>query len=236
MSNILNPSQIYAVSQDRSNLQTKNTPPYPPPNTTWVGGYKFGVGGFGVATLWILVGRTTLRAIDRVVIKDAFEKSSDSTVETGLYKGIYRQLKKKGLDFGVDPTHNIGHAASHLRFLKEAYLQVSMTVPDTSEEIYAAQLWGYSRKLLDSPYSPDHNHWRLYMPLYDYGDLNGLIKAHYIEKKAIPEPFIWHTLICLMKAAVQSEDQARSRPNNTDTDVIVVFDMKPGNILLAAPD
>ncbi|CAD0095518.1 unnamed protein product [Aureobasidium vineae] len=74
------------------------------------------------------------------------------------------------------------------------------------------------------------------MSLYDYGDLNGLIKAHFIKQKAIPEPFIWHTLICLMKAAVQLEEQARSRPNNTDTDVIVVFDMKPGNILLAAPE
>lgn len=39
-----------------------------------------------------------------------------------------------------------------------------------------------------------------------------------------------------MKAAVQLEERARSRPNNTDSDVIVVFDMKPGNILLAPPD
>ncbi|KAI4725849.1 hypothetical protein E4T49_06429 [Aureobasidium sp. EXF-10728] len=237
MSKIPNPGQIYTVSQDRSNLQTKNTPPNPPPNTIWIGGYKLGVGGYGVATLWILVDRTTLRAIDRVVIKDAFERSSaGSTLETGIYKGIYRQLEEKGLDFGADPTNKIGHADARLRFLREAYLQGLMTEPDADDEIYASQLWGYARKLLNNPYSPNHDHWRLYMSLYDYGDLGGLIRAHTIERKAIPEPFIWHTLICLMKAAAQLETQARLRPNNTNSDVIVVCDMKPGNILLAAPD
>jgi len=74
------------------------------------------------------------------------------------------------------------------------------------------------------------------MPLYDYATLQALIDAHTRKEKAIPEPFIWHTFMCLMRAAVQLEEQARLRPNGTNSDVIVVFDMKPNNILLARPD
>lgn len=236
MAKIVTSSQIAAIHRDSSNLERIDKPPNASPNTQWIGGYKIGVGANGVATMWVLVDKSTLKAINHVVIKDSFERTSDSTAETGLYKGIYRQLRDKGMDFGADPTHKIGHAAPEHRFYKEAYLQGLMTVPGSSEEIYCNPLWGYAKRLLDNPYSSAHNHWRLYMPLYDYGDLDNLIKEHYYKKKAIPEPFIWHTFICLMKAAVQLEEQARSRPNNTDSDVIVVFDMKPGNILLAAPD
>ncbi|KAK6000387.1 hypothetical protein QM012_003633 [Aureobasidium pullulans] len=236
MSNIVGASQIAAIQRDSSNLARINKLPDAPPDTQWIGGYKIGVGGNGVATMWVLIDKSTSRAINHVVIKDSFEAMSNSTMETGLYKGIYRQLRDKGMDFGVDPTHKVGRAAPELRFLKEAYLQGLMTVPDSDEEIYCNPLWGYARKLLDSPYSSAHNHWRLYMPLYEYGDLDNLVKAHFFAKKAVPEPFIWHTFICLMKAAVQLEEQARSRPNSTDSDVIVVFDMKPGNILLAPPD
>ncbi|KAH0350216.1 kinase-like protein, partial [Aureobasidium melanogenum] len=236
MAKIVSSSQIAAIHRDSSNLERIQKPPNAPPDTQWIGGYKVGVGGNGVATMWVLIDKSTHRAIHHVVIKDSFERASESTKETGLYKGIYRQLKDKGMDFGADPTHNIGHAAPEHRFLKEAYLQGLMTVPESSEEIYCNPLWGYARRLLGNPYSSAHNHWRLYMPLHDYGDLDNLIKSHYFAKKAIPEPFIWHTFICLMKAAVQLEERARSRPNNTDSDVIVVFDMKPGNILLAPPD
>lgn len=176
-------SQIDAIHRDSSNLERIQKPPNAPPNTQWIGGYKVGVGGNGVATMWVLIDKFTHRAVHHVVIKDSFERASESTKETGLYKGIYRQLKDKGMDFGADPTHNIGHAAPEHRFLKEAYLQGLMTVPDSSEEIYCNPLWGYARRLLDNPYSSAHNHWRLYMPLYDYGDLDNLIKSHYFANQ-----------------------------------------------------
>jgi serine/threonine protein kinase len=90
---------------------------------------------------------------------------------------------------------------------------------------------------LDPPHHPGYNHWRLYQPLYDYGDLQKLITAHYYNQKVIPEPFIWHTFMCLMRAAVQLEEQAQLRPGEkTPSGVIVVFDMKPANIFLAQPD
>lgn len=236
MSKILSDRQKAEVRKDSSNLERLKKLPNLPPNTRWVGGYDVGSGSFGLATLWVLVDNSTLRAVAHVVIKDAFEGVGVRTAERGLYKDIYLQLRNKGLDFGADPTNQIGHAAPEKRFLKEAYLQGLMTVPDVNEEIYCAQLYGYARKLSERPYSQNHNHWRLYMPLYDYGDLQKLIDAHVSMAVAIPEPFIWHTLICLMNAAIQLEEHARLRPNKTDSDVIVVFDMKPGNILLAQPD
>ncbi|CAD0088407.1 unnamed protein product [Aureobasidium mustum] len=239
MAHIVNPSQIAAIHRDGENLEKIKQPPNPPPNTQWIGGYKIGVGSFGVATLWVLIDCSTRRAINHAVIKDSFEPETHSTREEGLYEGIWYQLAQKGMDFGVDPAYKnsiIPFADREVRFLKEAYLQGMMTVPDSSEEIYCNPLWGYARKELENPYSREHNHWRLYMPLYDYGDLEGLIRAHFFISRGIPEPFIWHTLICLMKGAVQLEEQARSRLDYTDSDVIVVFDIKPGNILLAPPD
>lgn len=236
MSKILSDRQKAEVRRDGSNLERLRKLPSPLPNTRWVGGYAVGSGSYGLATLWVLVDNSTLRAVTHVVIKDAFEGVWESTAERDIYTDIYLQLKNKGLDFGADPTNPIGRAAPELRFLKEAYLQGLMTVPDVNEEICCAQLYGYARKFLKRPYSEHHNHWRLYMPLYDYGDLQRLIDAHAYKGVAIPEPFIWHTLICLMNAAVQLEEQARLRPHRTDSDVIVVFDMKPGNILLAQPD
>lgn len=236
MSRILSDRQKAEVRRDGSNLERLNKLPNPLPNTRWVGGYAVGSGSYGLATLWVLVDNSTLRAVTHVVIKDAFEGVWEPTAEKDIYTNIYLQLRNKGLDFGADPTNPIGRAAPDRRFLKEAYLQGLMTVPDVNEEMYCAQLYGYARKLLERPYSERHNHWRLYMPLYDYGDLQKLIDAHVYKTVAIPEPFIWHTLICLMKAAVQLEEQARLRPHRSDSDVIVVFDMKPGNILLAQPD
>jgi hypothetical protein len=235
MSKILSDDQKAIVRRDGSNLELIKLP-NPLPNTRWVGGYHLGSGTYGLATLWVLVDNSTLRAVAHAVIKDAFEGVWEPTVEKGIYKDIYLQLKDKGLDFGVDPTHKIGHAAPKLRFLKEAYLQGLMTVPDAAEEIYCAQLYGYARKLLPKPHAEHRNHWRLYLPLYDYGDLSGLMSAHLYKSIAIPEPFLWHTLMCLMKAAVQLEEKARLRPHGTDSDVIVVCDMKPANILLAQPD
>lgn len=236
MSKVLDDIQKAEVRRDGSNLERLNKLPNPPPNTRWVGGYAVGSGTYGLATLWVLVDNSSLRAVTHVVIKDAFEGVWEPTAEKGLYTDIYLQLRYKGLDFGADPTNPIGQAAPERRFLKEAYLQGLMTVPGVNEEIYCSQLYGYARKLSERPYSKHHNHWRLYMPLYDYGDLQKLISAHVYKAVAIPEPFIWHTLICLMEGAIQLEEHARLRPNRTDSDVIVVFDLKPGNILLAQPD
>lgn len=236
MSNILNDRQKAEVRRDGCNLERLKKLPNPLPNTRWIGGYGVGSGTYGLATLWTLVDNSTLKAIAHVVIKDAFEAVWEPTAEEGLYRDIYRQLKNKGLDFGADPTNEIGHAAPELRFLKEAYLQGLMTVLDVNEEIYCSQLYGYARKLLKTPYASHYNHWRLFMPFYDYGDLQKLIDAHVEKAVAVPEPFIWHTLECLMKAAVQLEEHARLRPHRTNSDVIVVFDMKPGNILLAQHD
>jgi hypothetical protein len=237
MSKMLSPHQKASVRTDGSNLEQLIKLPHLFPNTQWIGGYKLGEGSFGIATLWVLVDNITLKAVAHAVIKDAFEATWLSTVEAGLYTGVYLQLVEKGLDFGADPTHALGQAAPGLRFLKEAYLQGLMTVPNATEEIYAVPLFGYARKLLDPPHAPGHNHWRLFAPLYDFGDLQSLIYAHMYKAQAIPEPFIWHTLICLMKAAVQFEQQAQLRPGErTPSDVIVVFDMKPANILLGRPN
>jgi serine/threonine protein kinase len=139
------------------------------------------------------------------------------------------------LDFGVDPWSNfLGQADVESRFYKEAYLQGIMTVPDPTDHVYTVPLWGFLRK--GQSLRPDYNHWRLYMPLYDYGDMFDLIRDHSVQKKAIPEPFIWHTLHCLMLAAMQLYELPRQLDGATDSDVIVVFDMKPDNILLAPPN
>jgi serine/threonine protein kinase len=236
MSRLLKDWQLAKVRSDDSNLEKLMKRPELYPNTRWVGGYKLGGGSFGIATLWALVDTVTRRSIAHIVIKDAFEGTRISTAEEGIYTGIYRQLVKKGLGFGADPTNEAGQAAPELRFLKEAYLQSLMTTHDVAEEMYAVPLYGYARKLLPTPHSRVRNHWRLYLPLYDYDDLQCVIAAHIVKKQAIPEPFIWHALMCLMKAAVQLEEQARLRPHGTDSDVIVVFDMKPANILLAPPN
>ncbi|KAI5248489.1 hypothetical protein E4T43_01408 [Aureobasidium subglaciale] len=155
----------------------------------------------------------------------------------GLYKGIYRNLRDKGLDFGADPGAEIGHARPEFRFQKEAYLQGLTTEPNATEEIFSIPLWGYSRQTQNyKDIFPYHYHCRLYMPLYDYGDLDTILKAHRHKRKGIPEPFIWHFLCCMMKAARQLETQAQSHGYARESDVIIPFDMKPKNIFLAPPD
>jgi hypothetical protein len=236
MARVLKDWQLANVRSDDSNLENLMRQPELYPNTRWVDGYKLGGGSFGIATLWVLIDTVTLKAIAHAVIKDGFENTYISTAVEGIYTGIYRQLVNKGLDFGADPTHEASQAVLRLRFLKEAYLQGLMTVRDVGEEIYAVPLYGYARKLLPTPHSCVHNRWRLYLPLYDYGNLQCVIAAHTVKQQAIPEPFIWHTFMCLMKAAVQLKEQARLRPHGINSDVIVVFDMKPANILLAPPN
>jgi serine/threonine protein kinase len=74
------------------------------------------------------------------------------------------------------------------------------------------------------------------MRLYDYGDLFDVISAHHLKQRGIPEPFIWHTLRCLLIGSEQLSELPKKREGATESDVIVVFDMKPENILLAPPN
>lgn len=226
----LTEAQKFAILSDKSGLD--HVHPDPKEDSTWIGAYRLGGGSFGEVTTWICVDRATHRPIKSVAIKDSFDKGS--TEEKGAYSNVYNSLVAKGLDFGVDPSAALGKANIDKRFSKEAYLQGIMTEPSSNQEIYSVPLLGYRRRL-DSV-RPGYNHWRLYMPLYEYGDLFELIAAHRVRGRGIPEPFIWHTLRCLLTGAEQLTEQVRKRQGSEEEDVIVVFDMKPDNILLAPPD
>lgn len=228
----LSNAQKAQILADSDGLQYVNVLPAPPLGTTWIGGYRLGGGSYGEVTLWIMIDNVTNKPLKQVAIKDTFDKHS--TEEKGFYKNVYQQLVRKGLDFDVDPECKLGHARSDRRFFKEAYLQGIMTEPDSSEEILSVPLWGFSRKN-SSLRGTEYNHWRLYMPLYDYGTLDNLMYAHKRMGRGIPEPFIWHTLHCLFGGAVQLQKQAQKREGSTPSEIIVVFDMKPENILLAPP-
>ncbi|KAG9685023.1 kinase-like protein, partial [Aureobasidium melanogenum] len=228
----LSSAQKAAILADSDGLQYLDVLPTPPLGTTWIGGYRLGGGSYGEVTLWIMIDNATNKPLKHCAIKDSFDKHS--TEETGFYRNVYKQLVRKGLDFDVDPERELGHARSDKRFCKEAYLQGIMTEPNSKEEIFAVPLLGYSRKH-SSLRGSEYNHWRLYMPLYEHGSLFHLIYTHRKVRKAIPEPFIWHTLHCLFSGAVQLREQAQKREVSTGSDIIVVFDMKPENILLAPP-
>lgn len=226
----LTEAQKVTILSDNSGL--KYIHPDPKEDSTWIGGYRLGGGSFGEVTTWICVDKATRRPIKNVAIKDAFD--TDSTEEKGAYSNVYNSLVSKGLDFGADPNAALGNANIDRRFFKEAYLQGIMTEPDSNQEIYSVPLWGYRRR--PESVRPGYNQWRLYMPLYEYGDLYNLIVAHKIEQRGIPEPFIWHTLRCLLSGAEQLTEQVRKRQGSHQEDVIVVMDMKPDNILLAPPN
>lgn len=212
-----------ALYADDSGLDKIRKPPVPGPNTQWVGSYKLGSGSFGIVSMWVLVDKETSKPINHVVIKDSFVETYVSTEDRGIYRTIYRQLVRKGLDFGADFGATIGHARPQHRFLKEAYLHGLLTESDSHDDFYTVPLWGYARKQTTHF---EYNHWRLYMPLYDCGDLDSLVKVHCRKKRPIPEPFVWHTLECLMRAALAMEQNARALPEGTDSHVVVVFDMK----------
>jgi len=234
MARKLTDSQKATILADDSGL--KHVHPEPKNASGWIGGYSLGSGGFGQVCLWICLDNKTHKPIKQVAIKDTFEIEHISTEERYPYTNVYYDLVTKGMDFGVDPFSGAapGYADPDRRFLKEAYIQGIMTEPNSTEEIYSVPLWGYSRK--PTSLLPGRNQWRLYMPLYEYGDLFDLIHAHYIKKRGIPEPFIWHTLRCLLIAVEQLTVQARKRIGSTDSDFIAVMDMKPENIFLAPPD
>ncbi|KAH0342074.1 kinase-like protein, partial [Aureobasidium melanogenum] len=228
----LSSAQRAAILANPDGLQYINVLPKPPLGTTWIGGYALGRGAYGEVTLWILLDNVTQKPLKTCAIKDSFDKHS--TKEEGLYQNVYQQLVRKGFDFDVDPETELGHARSDQRFCKEAYLQGIMTEPNSKEEMFSVPMWGY-KKQLPSLRGSEYNHWRLYMPLYDYSSMFNLMYAHRKARKANPEPFIWHTLHCLFSGAVQLQEQAQKREGSTKSDIIVVFDMKPDNILLAPP-
>ncbi|KAI5248451.1 hypothetical protein E4T42_05636 [Aureobasidium subglaciale] len=223
-----------AIFADSSGLRFLRPRPQDAPNGGhWVGGWKLGTGAYGQVSLWLFIDSATHAPLASVAIKDT--ASSKPTIEEGVYEGIYERLVEKCMDFGLDPGRSRGQADPAERFFKEAYIQGTMTVPNSTEEMFSVPLYDWARKQ-PSIYGDAYQHYRLYMPSYEYGDLNGLISAHRRIGRAVPEPFIWHTLECLLKAAKQLEVQAREHARPRDSDVIVVFDMKPDNILLAPPD
>jgi serine/threonine protein kinase len=230
---VLTSVQQARLLSDHSGIQYVSD--HPNTEVCWIGGYGLGGGSYGEVTLWVCIDRKTRKPVKQCAIKDAFDNKS--TKEEGLYgnRNIYQSLVTKGLDFGIDPWSDLlGLADVDSRFYKEAYLQGIMTDPKSSHPVYSVPLWGFLRK--GQSLLPAYNHWRLYMPLYDYGDMYDLIRDHSLQKKAIPEPFIWHTLRCLLIGAVQLYELPRQLDGATSSDVIVVFDMKPENILLAPPD
>lgn len=81
------------------------------------------MGGNGTIHYWLKVDENQ-KIIDRMVIKD-FWTTAD-TVEPPEYKGIYKELVRKGMDFGVDPNRP-GDPTIDERFLREAYTQGLMT-------------------------------------------------------------------------------------------------------------
>jgi serine/threonine protein kinase len=215
---------------DHSGLQHV---PRPADASVWIGGYGLGSGSYGEVSLWICLDEKTRKPIRECAIKDVFD--TRPTEEKGIYKDIYHSLVAKDMDFGADPwTKYLGQARVDKRFYKEAYLQGIMTEHDSKQEIYSVPLWGYRRK--KESLRPDFNHWRLYMSLYDYGDLYNVIYVHLVKQRGIPEPFIWHTIRCLLIGSEQLSDLPKKLEGATDSDVIVVFDMKPENILLAPPN
>lgn len=226
----LTAAQKFAILSDSSGLD--HIHPDPKEDSTWIGAYRLGGGSFGQVTTWICVDGATRRPIKNVAIKDTWD--ADSTEEKGTYSNVYNSLVAKGMDFGADPGAALGKANIDKRFQKEAYLQGIMTEPSSNQEIYSVPLWGYRRR--PESVRPGYNQWRLYMPLYEYGDLHQVIVAHRIHQRGIPEPFIWHTFRCLLTGAEQLTEQVRKRQGSDKDDVIIVFDMKPDNILLAPPN
>lgn len=178
-----------------------------------------------------------------MVVKDTWD--AEKTKEPPYYDGIYHDLCEKGLDWGISPSGVPGTAKKDDRFPREAYMQSMMTDPSKEfpDDLKSIPLRGWARMVNVNKQDEDTlewremNHWRLFMPLYDYGTLDDLIEAHKKAHKAIPEPFIWYALECLMKGARQLELQARERSALTShDDVIIMCDLKPQNIFLGPPN
>lgn len=72
-----------------------------PQEDTWLGSVHLGQGGFGTVHYWLKVDETQ-NVIDRMVIKDV-ERAED-TKEPPEHQGIYEELVRKGMDFGINPN------------------------------------------------------------------------------------------------------------------------------------
>ena len=200
----------------------------------WIGGQFLGGGGDGIVHVWFKTDETNT-IIDRMVIKDMWSKQS--TVEPKAYKGIYEELVRKGLDFGVDPSRP-GKARAKDRFFKEAYIQGLLTDESGSTSANTVPLRGF-KKGTNSDLAKG-THWRTYMDWMHASDLANFVSRHKLPgdngsvRKPIPEAFIWWTLSCLAEALVEIDRRTKVRPNaRTERDeATVLVDMKLANVLL----
>jgi len=206
-------------------------------NETWVGGYYLGIGGEGIVNLWAKVDQQG-KVVRTMAIKD--ERSRHDKTEPGEYEGFWEDLVSKKMDWGVSQINEIGQATVKERFCREAYIQAMLSRAKGEPRTDCVPLLGYKSRLLPKSDGEFHNytHWRLFMRYYAYGDLGDLIRRHMDARKPIPEPFIWWTFYCLIQACQQMETRVRARSNGkfrSKEEVIVAFDMKPNNVLLARP-
>jgi serine/threonine protein kinase len=219
------------------------------PGHTWLGGVYIDMGGNGTIHYWLKVDENQ-KIIDHMVIKD-FWGTAD-TVEPPEYKGIYKELVRKGMDFGVN-SDRPGDATIDERFLREAYTQGLMT--DTNNPLAnTVPLRGYKKgdkHKYDGDGNLSHVHWRVYLDMFYAGDLANLIKKHNVKDptkddndpdvlipvQPIPEAYIWYVFMCIAEALLRFESVVQARPNarQEQDEVLAFIDMKPANMLLDAP-
>lgn len=215
---------------DRSGLPQENT---------WLGGFHIGDGSFGTVHYWLKVDQNQ-NVLDRMVIKDL--ECADDTTEPPAYRGIYEELVRKGMDFGIGPSRP-GKATIDERFLKEAYLQGLMTDTTTPFSATTVPLRGFKRghrpPRVEKTRKGEktYTHWRVYMDLLHAGDLENFIEPHKDKegnKRPIPEAYIWWVFTCLANALVQMDCrvQNRSGARVERDEVIAMIDMKPGNVMM----
>ncbi|THY30945.1 hypothetical protein D6D01_03053 [Aureobasidium pullulans] len=205
-----------------------------PVGDQWIGGEFLGAGGDGIVHVWFKVDETNT-IIDRMVIKDMWSKQS--TAEPKAYQGIYDELVRKGLDFGVDPSRP-GKARVEERFFKEAYIQGLLTDEPGSTSANTVPLRGFKKGTKSD--LATGTHWRTYMDWMHASDLANFVSKHRLPgdncsvQKPIPEAFIWWTLSCLAEALVEIDRRTKVRPNaRTERDeATVLIDMKLANVLL----
>lgn len=208
------------------------------PEGTWIGGYFLGEGGDGTVHYWVKVDENR-KMVDRMVIKDLW--SHEGTNEPSAYQGIYDDLVRKGMDFGVAASGIAGEAQPEERFFKEAYLQGFLTDPSGSSPVYTVPLRGYKKGHLSN--ETKGAHWRMYMDLLHAGDLSRLVESQYEWNEQgqkipvlLPEAFLWWTFSCIANALVQMDNRIKTRSGarSEGDEVLVMIDLKPDNIFLDA--
>ncbi|KAH0366615.1 hypothetical protein KCU65_g5234, partial [Aureobasidium melanogenum] len=201
------------------------------PDGNWQGNHFLGQGGQGAVHYWVKAD-SNQRIIDRVAIKDSW--STESLYEPFIYKGIYKELVRKGMSL----SDAFVGGRVEVPFYKEAYIQGLLTPESRETKLDTVRLRGYRRGDVKDPYSSIRGttHWRIYMDHLYAGDLYDLISYFAAKGKPIPEPFIWWVMKCLASALVQLEDssRARSHARKEKDETVVLVDMKPSNIFLDA--